>query len=250
MSPPRSLQALASCHHPQLRQADSSLFWKKTAGRCCLTGQREPPRTATAMPISPGGHPVAAALCSSRSPRWRTFSASPLLGDGGRPRLPHLAALSGFRHAATKDFANAATYNIEARYTAYLSGFARPPPPPSVPSGTDSVPSGHADPPVHRGGFPHRRPFERAGSQHRPCHLLLHAWTFWRPRGICCGGWWPRGHGIGILIAGDGADALQQIQRGNEALCRAAFSKTRLIYRARRARRGPPRRSGRQGTAP
>ena len=130
----------------------------------------------------------------------------------------------------TADFANAATYNMEERYTAYTKG-SQTPSTPQTPSGTTVPPSGarirlciEAD--------------QRAGSLLDALERTNGWATFYcTPEFMENNGDLLRrlavsGSAVGLLLdPEDPAESLdQQLKRGNDALYRATLTRTRLVY--------------------
>lgn len=128
------------------------------------------------------------------------------------------------------DFVNAATYNMEERYTAYTKG-SQTPSTPQTPSGTTVPPSGarirlciEAD--------------QRAGSLLDALERVNGWATFYcTPEFMENNGDLLRrlavsGSAVGLLLdPEDPAESLdQQLKRGNDALYRATLTRTRLVY--------------------
>lgn len=131
---------------------------------------------------------------------------------------------------SAKDFANAATYNMEERYSAYLKG-SQTDPSPSTPSASTVPTEGtrihlcvEAD--LRTGSL--LDALDRAGGW----ATFYCSPDFLEENGSLLRRMTASGHTIGILA--DGADTEEaveaQLLRGSEALYRATLGKTRLVY--------------------
>ena len=134
-----------------------------------------------------------------------------------------------------KDFANAATYNMEDRYGAYLRA-KQPDPPPSEETAPPSGETETIEEPAPAGTRINLC-VEAADNAEAILDMIEYsdAWiTFYCPcefleeQGDLLRRMLAEGHAVGVLVDGTAADAAAQLTRGTEALFEAACVKTRL----------------------
>ena len=128
---------------------------------------------------------------------------------------------------SAKDFANAATYNMEERYNAYNKG-ATSSTTPNVPV-TPSTPTQGAR--IHLCLEADQRTSGLLDALDRAngWATFYCTWDFLESNGELLRRMVASGYAVGIL-AESGEDIAEQLRRGNEALYRATLGKTRLIY--------------------
>lgn len=127
------------------------------------------------------------------------------------------------------EFANAATYNMEERYAAYIKESGSASAATQTPSGTGAPPSGAR---IHLCLMADERTeglldaLDRAGGW----ATFYCTPDFLEENGALLRRMTASGHTVGILLSGDAEENIgEQLERGNEALWRAALSKTRLL---------------------